>query len=109
MNTHKITRADIVKVNDDTYTYSWTGPVRTEGSWGSTKAVETPCRLTLHLRDGITPSSMELEAGDQYADIGLESFDGDTIDGYDGVMTFPPQAVAMLEALGYTVHEDLKF
>lgn len=107
MNTPAITRSDIVKVDSDTYTYSWVGPVRHEGSWGATKATTEDCRITLHLTDGVVPYSMELEAGDDYADIGLES-DGDMVDGYDGVMSFPPQAVAMLEALGYTVDEALK-
>jgi hypothetical protein len=107
MNTQAIRHSDIVKVDSNTYTYSWVGPVRHEKSWGYTKATTEECRLTLRLTDGVVPSSMELEAGEEYVDIGLE-FDGDMVDGYDGVMSFPPQAVAMLEALGYTVDESLK-
>jgi hypothetical protein len=108
-NQHKtMDKSNIITLNTHMLQYNWTGPVRMEGSWGATKPVTVPCSLTLHLDVHNRPTFLELEAGEEYAEIGLELDDQDTVTGYDGVMSFPPQAVEMLEALGYTVDADLK-
>ncbi len=100
-------QSNIDTVTTDTYTYEWKGPVRLEGLWGSTKATMEDCSLTLHVTNKGETMFMELEAGDEFAEIGLEIFDGE-VQGYDGVISFPPQAVEMFDAVGIKYDPSLK-
>lgn len=63
-----------------------------------------PVTIHLHTRDGeTTPCCAELEAGELYAEIGLE-FEGNTLTGYDGVFDCPEEVLSMIRELGFTIN-----
>lgn len=90
--------------------YRWTGPLRYEGSYGSTLAAPSArFELTIYPTTGGRPEFLELDVndGEDGETIGLEYDAHGTVIGYDGVMTMPREALALLHALGIHFDHDL--
>jgi hypothetical protein len=89
--------------------YKWTGPLRYEGSWGSTTAAPSARFELIAYPTTGRPEYMELDVndGEDAETIGLEYDAHGTVTGYDGVMSIPLEALALLHTLGIPFDHDL--
>lgn len=79
-----------------------------EGSFGAYSIGEHDCEMGLWLADDRTDGFIEFCFGEEAVGIGLW-FDAEgNLTDYDGVMSFPPQAIELLERNGFTVGEDFR-
>lgn len=78
-----------------------------EGSWGERSAGKHESTMELHLSKGgyfIEWDIPDLEATET---IGLE-FDGKELTDYDGVMSLPREAIALIRKNGFVVGKDFE-
>lgn len=87
-----------------------------EGSFGAYSIGKHDCELNLWLDENRLQGFVEFTYGQDLVDMGHVDVAevglwfnaaGELID-YDGVMSFPPQAIGLLERNGFTVGEDFR-